>query len=52
MTIMKNKFKISVFSTISIFLILGYTASAQMEVPTILGNSIKNQLFFEYLIDN
>ena len=41
---MKNKFKISVFSTISIFLILGYTASAQMEVPTILGNINKNNL--------
>ena len=41
---MKNKFKISVFSTIVLFLLLGYTASAQMEVPTILGNINKNNL--------
>ena len=44
MTIMKNKFKISIFSTIALFLLLGYTASAQTEVPTILGTINKNNL--------
>lgn len=41
---MKNKFKISIFSTIALFLLLGYTASAQTEVPTILGTINKNNL--------
>ena len=41
---MNNKFKISVFSTIALSLLLGYTASAQMEVPTILGNINKKNL--------
>ena len=41
---MKNKFKISVFSTIVLFLLFGYAVSAQEKVPTILGNINKNNL--------
>jgi hypothetical protein len=41
---MKNKFKISAFSTIALFLLFGYTASSQQEVPTILGTINKNNL--------